>query len=360
MPGMGLTGIGLAGLVISYAGIAKTFVDGMHALTGLTMFIGLIFLATGILEGGVSTSNKAKATTLVVLGIGLSFGVFAITMTTISTLPIIAGVLFAIAAPAIIISYVAMKMPQYAKAVSIIFVLAIGTGLITYTVFGFQGPEPMFSFEPSIEEVIEEIIEVSPATNVVPIEILAGSSEQGNPDYSPDSTTVSQGDVIEWTNNDELVHTVTSSIDFGETFDSSLISAGNKFQLDTGSLDVGEYEYMCTVHPWMIATFVIQEPSEPVTESVSIPEGAGVQQIGQLYFDPKDIAVTVGTTIIWANEDSSIHTVTSGTPEDGPSGDFDSDILGVAESFEHTFNSAGTTEYYCVVHPWMTGRVTVE
>ena len=71
MPGMGLTAIGLAGVTVSYAGIAHTFIDGMHALTGLTMFIGLIFLAAGILEGGVSTSNRAKATTLVVLGISI-------------------------------------------------------------------------------------------------------------------------------------------------------------------------------------------------------------------------------------------------------------------------------------------------
>ena len=43
MPGMGLTAIGLAGLTLSYAGIAHTFIDGMHALTGLTMFVGLIY-----------------------------------------------------------------------------------------------------------------------------------------------------------------------------------------------------------------------------------------------------------------------------------------------------------------------------
>ena len=34
MPGMGLTAIGLAGVTISYAGVAHTFIDGMHALTG--------------------------------------------------------------------------------------------------------------------------------------------------------------------------------------------------------------------------------------------------------------------------------------------------------------------------------------
>ena len=55
MPGAGLTAIGMAGVVVSYSGIAHTFIDGMHALTGLTMFIGLIILSGGILEGGVST-----------------------------------------------------------------------------------------------------------------------------------------------------------------------------------------------------------------------------------------------------------------------------------------------------------------
>ena len=82
MPGMGLTAIGLAGLTLSYAGIAHTFIDGMHALTGLTMFVGLIFLAAGILDGGVSTSNRAKATTLVILSIALGFGMWGMAMNT--------------------------------------------------------------------------------------------------------------------------------------------------------------------------------------------------------------------------------------------------------------------------------------
>src|SRR5574342_630077 len=105
MPGMGLTAIGLAGVTISYAGIAHTFIDGMHALTGLTMMIGLIFLATGILDGGVSTSNRAKATTLVILGISLSFGVSAFVFTSVTTLPTFAGVMLIIAVPSIVVAY---------------------------------------------------------------------------------------------------------------------------------------------------------------------------------------------------------------------------------------------------------------
>ena len=58
MPGGGLTAIGLAGLVVSYSGITHTFIDGMHALTGLLFMFGLIIMAAGILEGGISTTNR--------------------------------------------------------------------------------------------------------------------------------------------------------------------------------------------------------------------------------------------------------------------------------------------------------------
>ena len=112
MPGMGLTAIGLAGLTLSYAGIAHTFIDGMHALTGLTMFVGLIFLAAGILDGGVSTSNRAKATTLVILSIALGFGMWGMALNTSNFTVTLAGILMGIAFPAIIISYLYMKHPE--------------------------------------------------------------------------------------------------------------------------------------------------------------------------------------------------------------------------------------------------------
>ena len=44
-PGIGLTCIGIVGVGISLSGIAHTFTEGMHAVSILTMFIGLIFLA---------------------------------------------------------------------------------------------------------------------------------------------------------------------------------------------------------------------------------------------------------------------------------------------------------------------------
>jgi len=261
MPGGGLTAIGMAGLVTSYSGLAHTFIDGMHALTGLLFFIGLIFLSAGILDGGVSTSNRTKATVLVIISIVLAFGAAAFIGNESTTLPTIAGLLIMIAVPGIVIAYMATKMPQYVKPVGLIFIFAIGLGITVFFGFGILGPTGYLLPE-VVEEAVEEIVQEIPKGEIFAISILAGSDEQGNPDYDPDVATISKGSVIQWTNNDEVMHTVTSSLDFGETFDSSILNAGERFLLDSNELDIGSYEYMCVVHPWMVASIVIEESVE--------------------------------------------------------------------------------------------------
>ncbi|MHA7734334.1 cupredoxin domain-containing protein [Nitrosopumilus sp. S6] len=356
MPGMGLTAIGLAGVVISYAEIAHTFIDGMHALTGLTMFIGLIFLATGILDGGVSTSNRAKATVLVIASISLGFGMYAFTMNTSAYTVTIAGILLAIAFPAIIIAYLAMKHPQYLKPVGSIVGMASAAGIIAWVAFGFVSPDQYMIPQVEVEEPSVE--EIAPTGPVFTIEILEGSAEEGNPDYGPDAAVVQQGHVVEWINVDSVAHTATSSADFGETFDTGLLGAGESFTLDTTNLEIGEYEYFCIVHPWMVATLTIEGAKEPI--KVVMPEGAALPEEGQIYYDPEVITVSVGDTILWDNADNTVHTVTSGIPPADATGVFDSEMMMAGDSFEFTFTEAGTFDYYCTFHPWMVGTVNVE
>jgi plastocyanin len=356
MPGMGLTAIGLAGVVISYSGIAHTFIDGMHALTGLTMFVGLIFLATGILDGGISTSNRAKATVLVILSIALGFGMFAFTMNTSNYTITLAGILMAIAFPAIVIAYLSMKHPNIVKPIGSIAAMASATGIIMWLAFGFVGPDTYM-----IQEVVgvdEPTEEIAPTGPIFAIEILEGSAEEGNPDYDPDVANVPQGYTVEWTNADSAAHTVTSAVDFGETFDSSLMNAGDVFTLDTTDLAIGEYEYLCIVHPWMVATLVIEEPKEVV--EVAIPEGAAIPEDDQIFYDPEVIDITIGTIVTWENLDNTMHTATSGNPDTGADGVFDSDIMSAGDKYEVTFNDAGNYDYYCILHPWMVGTVNVE
>ena len=235
MPGGGLTAIGLAGIVLSYSGIAHTFVDGLHALTGLLFFFGLIFMGAGILDGGVSTSNRTKATVLVVIAIILGFGAAAFIGNESTTLPTVAGLLIMVTIPGIVIAYMAMKMPQYVKPVGLIFIFAIGLGITVFVGFGILGPTGYLLPE-VIEEAVEEIVQEVPKGEIFAISILAGSAEQGNPDYDPDVGTISKGFVIQWTNDDVVMHTVTSSLDFGETFDSGILNAGERFLLDSNQI----------------------------------------------------------------------------------------------------------------------------
>ena len=129
MPGGGLTAIGLAGLVTSYAGIAHTFVDGLHALTGLLFFFGLIFMGAGILDGGVSTSNRTKATVLVVIAIILGFGAAGFIGSESTTLPTVAGLLIMITIPGIVIAY----MDVTAVITSRIIILGFETSNISFS-----------------------------------------------------------------------------------------------------------------------------------------------------------------------------------------------------------------------------------
>lgn len=255
MPGAGLTAIGITGVTIAYSGIAHTFVDGMHALTGLTMFMGLILLSAGIMDGGISTSKRAKITTLVVISIGLGFGTYALTKNSSNYTITLIGLLLAIAVPAIIISYLAMKSPQHTKKVGTIAVVASISLVIVW--FGVLSPDTQMINQPVVEKVEPAVAPVSTAP-VFQITILEKSAIEGNLDYEPDVAKVTKGYSVQWINGDAVAHTVTSSVDYGDTFNSNLINGGEKYTLDTSALEVGSYEYMCMVHPWMMASIEIQ------------------------------------------------------------------------------------------------------
>jgi len=70
-------------------------------------------------------------------------------------------------------------------------------------------------------------------------------------------------------------------------------------------------------------------------------------------FTPAMATVPVGTTVTWTNHDDIPHNVVS------PERRFKSPVLDTDEVFSHTFDVAGTYQYYCSIHPRMTGQVVV-
>jgi plastocyanin len=94
--------------------------------------------------------------------------------------------------------------------------------------------------------------------------------------------------------------------------------------------------------------------------TITIHAQSPVQVLIQNFaFNPADITISVGTTVVWTNLDSfSTHTVTSGS-SGIPDGKFDSGGFGTNGTYSRVFQTAGVFPYYCAVHTFMTGTVTV-
>ena len=74
---------------------------------------------------------------------------------------------------------------------------------------------------------------------------------------------------------------------------------------------------------------------------------------------PTSLNIESNQVVLWDNKDSSAHTVTSGTPDEDSSGIFDSGVIAAGEKFSFKFEENGTYDYYCTLHPWMVGFITV-
>ncbi|MGE5660742.1 MAG: plastocyanin/azurin family copper-binding protein [Ignavibacteriales bacterium] len=92
--------------------------------------------------------------------------------------------------------------------------------------------------------------------------------------------------------------------------------------------------------------------------SVSIVPNAST--MGDKAFSPNPAEVKAGESVTWTNDDSQIHTATSGAVGAEDSGKvFDSGILSPKATFDFKFDQAGEVDYYCTLHPQMVGKVVV-
>lgn len=76
--------------------------------------------------------------------------------------------------------------------------------------------------------------------------------------------------------------------------------------------------------------------------------------LGDKAYEPNPIKIAPGSSVLWTNDDRVAHSVTA------IEGGFDSGILDAGELFEYTFNNVGGSDYYCILHPSMVGRVEVQ
>ena len=73
--------------------------------------------------------------------------------------------------------------------------------------------------------------------------------------------------------------------------------------------------------------------------------------IDNFTFSPETVTIHAGDTVIWTNQDDIPHVVAE------KDGKFRSTALDTGESYSRMFSAPGTVDYYCAIHPHMTGSV---
>jgi plastocyanin len=77
-------------------------------------------------------------------------------------------------------------------------------------------------------------------------------------------------------------------------------------------------------------------------------------RIDEFTFAPQRVTVKAGTTVTWINGDDVPHTIVASNKL------FKSKALDTKDRFSFTFTTPGTYEYFCSLHPHMTGAIVVE
>ena len=82
---------------------------------------------------------------------------------------------------------------------------------------------------------------------------------------------------------------------------------------------------------------------------------AGAVSIDNFTFGPQSLTVKAGTTVTWTNKDDIPHGIASAN-----NGFAKSKALDTDDSYSFTFTTPGTYQYFCYIHPHMTGTIVVE
>ena len=170
----------------------------------------------------------------------------------------------------------------------------------------------------------------------------------------PDRVEITTGTTVTWVNR--------------EPFDYPLVSGSHEIKADDGSfaspamapgtrwshrfLLPGTFTYHCAHHTDLVGQIVVTGP--PIVEDlqkeigITEPKPDDPTTWG---FQPNDLIVTTGTTVVWRNNGTNKHTVTSNdklfeSPEIAPGG-----------TFSFTFDQPGAFGYHCTPHPWMTAAI---
>ena len=142
--------------------------------------------------------------------------------------------------------------------------------------------------------------------------------------------------------------------DIAKWFGNDKISEGEflnaiRYLIDSGIIEIPEPE----------DDKIVDDSSNlPLTAEITMPNG-NADQSNTGFYIPLHLQVKVGTTVVWINDDNVLHTVQSQDIDGNPTGIFNSNVLNTGERFAFKFDESGTYNYFCTLHPWRVGEVSV-
>jgi plastocyanin len=129
-----------------------------------------------------------------------------------------------------------------------------------------------------------------------------------------------------------------------------------------GEGKISETEFLNTIK-YLIDNKILvlelkQSDSKPKVANIVIPNGnSEVGNVG--FYMPLNLEVESGTTVIWINDDNIQHTIVSQDDQGNVIPLFNSKALKTGERFVYKFDGAGVYHYFCTIHPWRVGVVSV-
>jgi len=103
-------------------------------------------------------------------------------------------------------------------------------------------------------------------------------------------------------------------------------------------------------HISLLAATVVAVIALAVTDAMA---ATMTVRIANFTFEPETLTVPAGTTVTWVNDDDIPHLVIE------KEGRFRSSALDTNDSYSQTMSAPGTVEYFCALHPHMTGKIVV-
>lgn len=143
----------------------------------------------------------------------------------------------------------------------------------------------------------------------------------------------------------------------------SLSAAAFVAAADTGTLGKQGNELRMRFLSIIVGTLLLTTPLHAADRLEHVDAAAASGQvvtvhIDKMKYDPKELVIAKGTTVIWTNDDAMPHNVHFGKGD--PKNEVKGDMLRAGQSYALKFNEAGEFPYICTPHPFMKATVKVE